>query len=266
MRERIAPKIMQHNEKSSVLPEGLTGGGIVYPDLKWYANESDRKALPGRCPYEALTCECGLKYVPGEPDNDSLHAMWHDEYLNGPELFQLRALEAIDMVSGYQLFLVDANADQDIRSQLKHIAFVAQREMSDFPAGYDGTITEADQRLYIVADGDRGIAMVVTAKDEYSWRLAFNSDSTVGLLNAKALFGKRQKITRIWVAKNYRRHGIGVSLVRAVAKSLKCELADIGWELPLSSNGKKLIQKLVPSQWWGCGDANALQETLDAVN
>lgn len=253
MKEEFAEKLVQGNEMYDILSESEAGGSDAYPDLHWYASESERK--------------CGLKYVPSEPDNDILHAMQHDEYLNGPELFELRALEPIDMVSGYPLFLIDANVIPLFRRQLKHIAFVAQREMSDFPAGYDGSITEADERLYIVADGDRGIAMVLTAIDEYSCQLIFTKDGRVKQpLNSIAQAVPRQKIARIWVAKAYRNRGMGAKLVMAVAKSLKSELADIGWELPPTTDGKKLIQKLLPSQWWGCGDAYALKETLDAAN
>lgn len=225
MSEKITSKIVQHNEKSSVLSE----------------------------------CE---------PENDNLRVMQHDdEYLNGREMFELRALESVDMVSGYPLFLVDANVIPLFRCQFKHIAFVAQREMSDFPAGYDGSITEADERLYIVADGDRGIAMALTAMDEYSCQLVFTENGRVKkALNSATQAVPRQKIARIWVAKAYRNRGIGASLVMAVTKSLKCELADLGWELPPTNDGKKLIQKLLPSQWWGCGDAYTLKETLDAEN
>lgn len=212
----------------------------------------------------SVKCECGLRYVPESQEDENFHGQRHDEYLNGAILPELRKLVAINTVATYSLILVDDNVLRDVRRKLSNVAFVAQREMPDYPAGYDGTITEADQRLYIVANGNRGIAMVMTAIDEYSWRLIFTKEGAVKLLDSTAQAGQRQKIARIWVAKAYRNHGMGAKLVMAVAKSLKCELTDIGWELPLTKDGKQLIQKLLPSQWWGCGDAYALKETLDA--
>jgi hypothetical protein len=54
-------------------------------------------------------------------------------------------------------------------------------------------------------------------------------------------------------------------MVEAVLRSLNCEVADIGWELPLSKDGAGLVQKLTPSQWWGRGDVLSLHETLTAL-
>jgi GNAT superfamily N-acetyltransferase len=73
---------------------------------------------------------------------------------------------------------------------------------------------------------------------------------------------RRSKIARIGVAKAYRQRGIGSALVKTIGKHLSCEMSDIGWELPLTSDGKILIRKLIPGHWWGRGDSFALQETL----
>jgi GNAT superfamily N-acetyltransferase len=146
------------------------------------------------------------------------------------------------------------------------VALVAYREIN-FPAGYDGTITtDGDQRLFIVANDCRAIAMVISHIDEDYWRLAFDPDGRARRLDSNLHQGKRQTIARVWVAKNYRDSGIGSSLVKTVIKTLGHELSDIGWELPLTKDGTKLIRRLTPSQWWGRGDTIALDKTLYSEN
>ena len=160
--------------------------------------------------------------------------------------------------------MVDAEVPREVRSRLSKAAYVAQRATPDYPAGYDGTISEADARLFLAKDDDRAIGMVLTALDEYYWSFTWTHDATVQLIDSTPHRGPRQKIGRVWVAKAYRRCGIGSLMVNAVVEFLGYEVSDIGWELPLTEDGAALLQKLVPSKWWGRGDYFALRDTLDA--
>jgi hypothetical protein len=116
------------------------------------------------------------------PEDETTHGHWHDEYLNGPVLPALHGLTSVGTIATYPLILVNAHIPQDIRRQLSQVAYVAQREIQG-PAGYDGTMAEGTERLFILANGDRAIAMVLTALDEYYWRLTFSEDGAVKLLD-----------------------------------------------------------------------------------
>ena len=211
-----------------------------------------------------LTCECGLTYVSGIDEDEKQHEIWHDEYLHGATLHDMHALSVISSVAVYPLVVVDAAIPREARFRLSKAAYVAQRATPDYPAGYDGTISEADEKLFLARDGDRAIGVVLTASDEGYWRLAWTHEGTAQLLDRNPYRGPRQKIGRVWVAKAYRRRSIGSLMVRAVVEFLGYEVSDIGWELPLTEDGSALLQKLVPSKWWGRGDSFALQNTLDA--
>lgn len=54
MTEKSASRIVQHTGKISLLVPGCQQAGGVYPDLKWYIGEGERKGLPGRCPYGSI--------------------------------------------------------------------------------------------------------------------------------------------------------------------------------------------------------------------
>lgn len=212
-----------------------------------------------------VKCECGLNFVPGVPEDEKRHDKEHDEYLCSPYLLDLHALPAIGSVAEYSLVVVDAIVSRDVRRRLSMAAYVAQRETPGYPAGYDGTISDADERLFLATDRGRAIAMALTALDEGYWLLSWTPGGKVELLDSNPNYAERQKIGRVWVAKAYRRCGIGSLLVKAVVGFLGYELSNIGWELPLTKDGAVLLQRLVPSKWWGRGDPFALQKTLDAA-
>ena len=209
-------------------------------------------------------CECGLTYVSGIDEDEKQHEIWHDEYLHGAILPDMHALSVISSVAVYPLVVVDAAIPREARFRLSKAAYVAQRATPDYPAGYDGTISEADERLFLARDGDRAIGVVLTALDEYYWSLTWTHEGTVQLLDRTPHRGPLQKIGRVWVAKAYRRRDIASLMVKAVVEILGYEVSDIGWELPLTEDGAALLQKLVPSKWWGRGDTFALRDTLDA--
>ena len=211
-----------------------------------------------------VKCECGLNYVPGVPEDEKRHDKEHYEYLHGPYLPDLHAFAAIDSVREYPLVMVDATVQPSVRRRLSMVAYVAQRETPGYPAGYDGTISDGDERLFLATDGGHAIAMVLTALDEGYWLFSWTPGGTLELLDANPNLAPRQKIGRVWVAKAYRRCGVGSLMVRAVVAFLGYELPDIGWELPLTKDGTGILQRLVPSKWWGRGDGFALQRTLEA--
>ena len=209
-------------------------------------------------------CECGLSYVSGIDEDEKQHGIWHDEYLHGAMLPDLYSIGAICSVGGYPLVMVDAAVPREVRFRLSKAAYVAQRATPDYPAGYDGTISEADERLFIARDGDSGIGIILAALDEYFWSLTWTREGTVQLIDRTPHRGPLQKIGRVWIAKAYRRRGIASLMVKAVVEILGYDVSDIGWELPLTEDGAALLQKIVPSKWWGRGDTFALRDTLDA--
>jgi len=208
-------------------------------------------------------CECGLRFVPGIPEDDSAHRRMHDEYANGPVLETIEYLSPIGHLDDLVVVVADATTPAVRRRQLAKVAYVAQIEMSDYPAGYDGTITEADERLFLVVDGSRCVAFVLTSLDEPHWRLKWKPDGSLEHAEQDAIVGERQKIGRVWVAKARRSGRIATGLLMIVARDLGYELRDLGWELPLAGDGRRLLRRLLPDTWLGRGDAFALSETLD---
>jgi len=205
-----------------------------------------------------------MSYISGIDEDEKQHEIRHGEYLHGAILPDLHALSAVTLVAGYPIVMVDASVPIEVRFRLAQAAYVAQRATPDYPAGYDGTISEGDEKLFIARNDDRAIGVVLTALDEYYWSLIWTHEGTVQLLDETPHRGPLQKIGRVWVAKAYRRCGIASLMVKAVVEILGYEVSDIGWELPLTEDGAAFLRKLVPSKWWGRGDAFSLRDTLDA--
>lgn len=149
-----------------------------------------------------VECECGLTYVPGEPEEEEVHTRDHDVYLRGPILAPLPGIDPSGTVASLPLFIIDGSVPQSVRHQLVAVVYAASPP--EFPAGYDGTVTEDQETLFLVVDGDRVVALAVTAFDDYYWRLSWTSDGMVKLVRNNPSIERRLKIARIGVAKTYR--------------------------------------------------------------
>jgi hypothetical protein len=209
-----------------------------------------------------MSCECGLSYVEGLAEDEELHTRLHAEYEWGPSLPVIAKVEQCGQLDGLGIHEINRSCNRVIRAKLAYVAMVAHRSMPDYKSGYDGTVTEDDQRLYLLADGSHIAAMVLTCLDSYYWRLRWRSDDSVELVSETRAERHSPKVARVWVANHYRGRSLGPRLVQFAGASLKCGPADIGWEIPLTAGGVRLVKRLAPTDWWGSGDVFALEETL----
>lgn len=213
----------------------------------------------------ASTCTCGLRFVPGVPEDDERHEREHAEFLRGPIMRVVRNVPRVGEVEDFPLHLVDERTPFVIRHQLAHVAMVAHRTMSSYPAGYDGTITpEDDQRLYLLADrGDNLFAMALTSLDDHFWKLRWREDGKAKLIDSHAVQRSGFKIARVWVAKDYRGRGIAAKLTGEVLRKLPCEFHLVGWEVPFTPGGRALVQRLQPGDFFACGDPYSVGKVLE---
>ena len=210
------------------------------------------------------TCECGLTYMPGIPEDDERHAREHAEYLSGPALLEINQVNEVASVGQLSVHLLDGSYPLPLRRRLAYVAMVAHRCMSSYPTGYDGTVTEDDQRLYLVADRDNVVAMALTSLDERFWKLAWGPKDSFVLVDKSASLRRGHKIARLWTAASYRGKGIARSLALEVARLLPCELSMLGWELPFTAAGARMVQHFLPHSFWGCADRFTLRQVLRA--
>lgn len=210
-------------------------------------------------------CECGFRYVVGHPEDEEQHAHIHAEYLSGPVIPVVHQVLPIAIDGALTIHLVDGTCPISIRRSFAHVAMVAQRSMPRYPSGYDGTVTEDDQRLYVAADGEHIVAMVLTSFDDRFWRLAWRTDGSIELVDQTASDHQSQKIARVWTAAAYRRKGLACRLVATVSRLLPCDLNNLGWELPFTPGGARVVKRLCPESFWGRGDTPSLREALSST-
>lgn len=181
----------------------------------------------------------------------------------GPLIPDLLIAPILANFAGFSVRLVDGSVPQSSREKIAHVAMVAQRSMHPYPAGYDGTVTEDDQRLYVLAAEERAIAFVLTAFDTRFWHLSWRVDGKVELLQNIALLHRGPKVGRVWVATKQRRRGFSARLIEVATQQLGVEVPALGWELPLSPDGMALVRHLLPSAFYGCGDRYALGQAIN---
>lgn len=207
-------------------------------------------------------CECGVRYARGFPDDERYHARRHTEFAHGPTINAIRGLQKLGQISDLVVHAVDASVPLATRQKLAYVALVAQRSIGG-PAGYSGAVTEEDdQRLYILAAGLRAVAMVLTALDDTFWRLRWRADGTVARVGDGPSLRRGRKIARVWAAAEYQRRGLSRGLVGAAASHLSINVSALGWELPFSEPGGYFVRSISPREFWGCGDAFALEQAL----
>lgn len=208
-------------------------------------------------------CACGLSYVAGLEEDEARHALFHAEYAEGPVLSGLRQLRAGRDVAGFALHVVGEITPADVRERLAHVAMVASREIKA-KAGYYGDILSGEV-LYLLAEGERAIAMALTALDTgFFWRLTWAGDEAprLELLDPPIDRQHRRKVARVWVAANHRGKGLGAALVHAVADHHGIALTELGWELPFTGAGAGLVRDLNIDVCLGSGDRFSLHEAL----
>ena len=209
-----------------------------------------------------IKCECGLTYVPGHPDDEIEHERWHAEYLHGPKITAVRELTSIATINSFSVYVVDGSCPLPTRLKLAQVASVAKRSMSDYPAGYDGTVDEDDQRLYIAVDGVRVVAMIITGLEDFFWKCGWNEDGSFKFWHQPPEKRRSYKVARVWTAPSYQGKGLASQLIQIVSDQLSCNIVDLGWELPLSKSGENLVKRFCPDLLWGCGDAITLRKYL----
>lgn len=182
--------------------------------------------------------------------------------LRGPAIAALSEVPRVGEVDGYSLHLVDQRLRFDVRHELAHVAMVAHRTMPRYKAGYDGSITDNDQRLYLLVVDGRAVAMAVTSLDNVFWKLCWNDDCTAEILDTNAEVRTGFKIARVWAAKEYRGRGLGAKLVFETLRQLACAIDQVGWAAPFTRAGRAFVRRLRPSKFLACGDPYSVHKVL----
>ena len=195
--------------------------------------------------------------------DDEIHHKYHSEYLKGPVIPIIRELTAFKVIDGYPVFVISGRTPLSRRKLFVELALVAQRSMQDYPAGYDGTVDEADQTMLVLADGENAIGMVLVAISSPFWSMSWSKEGLARLDSPIPLQKPLRTVARIWTAASYRRRKLASSLLRETANYYKLACEELGWELPLTKVGASLLRTVVPGRWLGRGDAFALQQTLE---
>jgi|GEM_PF-4858202 len=211
---------------------------------------------------QLIKCECGLTFIPGDPENKKNHEKIHAEYSLGPDLPSVELASPLGASDNFSIYCIDQTCSLETRQKLAYVAMVAARSMPDYPAGYDGTGAECDQRLFIAVKMNRVVAIVITALDDRFWRCAWAEDGSITLIEREVSIHQRHKITRVWTAAAYRRQGLAINLVKTAACLFSIEIFNLGWELPFTKGGESLVKYLCPISFWGCGDLRSLNTSI----
>jgi hypothetical protein len=200
------------------------------------------------------TCECGLDFVVGIPEDEAAHDKWHGEYALGPDVPEVMSLRCLASKDSLRLVLADKSDKKPIRKAVAYVAMVAHRCMQEYKAGYYGGDSEENCRLYALIEGTRMVGMVISSIDASFRHYSWNSEGEYQVSDSNVIVHSGPKIVRVWIAASYRRGGLAKWLIDEVGKDLNCDVPNLGWEMPLTDSGNLLVKALCADGFLGCGD------------
>jgi hypothetical protein len=104
------------------------------------------------------------------------------------------------------------------------------------------------QRAYIWTEGVRSVAVVVI-DDKDEWFLLSDLDAAWAAGNILEFQPKFQEqrlpmIQIVWVAKEWRRHGIGKTLIKKTLAAESVQVHEVIWSLPMTPSGLELAKSM----------------------
>ena len=205
---------------------------------------------------DIMKCECGLMYVPWVKDNEAYHSEHHDKWVNGQPILSVSYERIIGTIGGKDILESSKDLPLPYRAELAKVALLAQRDMSDYPAGYDGSDEdpEFDSRAYILRERDRGVGIIILRRRDTFWPFTWNNNRENIVPHNAVSDIKRWVVERIWIVSKLRRQNYGKHFIACVAKYLELNVCDFGWELPFTDNGRLLVKSICPEGFLGTGD------------
>ena len=187
-------------------------------------------------------CPCGMR-LQDVGDDDNVHRVHHANWALG-----VRVPKSLDWWG--DLVVVTTQSPIAWRKLAYQVARMPQREDNfDFPSWShigEPEATSDNYRAYLLKVDGRIVGYVTAhnTNEHRRWDLADGSkyggeDATL-----------RPRIILIWVADAYRHHGIGATLVQALATDFGCKVADVSWSTPVSAAGQRLARRLSPDGIW----------------
>lgn len=196
--------------------------------------------LPAAVP-DIGTCPCGFSRT--DMGGEDAHRERHSEWA-----FGIRPPK--NTVLGDDLAVVTSQSPIAWRRLAERMGRLPRRE-----GGYDfnswshvGEPEETPERLraYLLCADDHVVGYLAAHDtDRHSW-WDLGESSKYGESDGTV----RPRIDMIWVAETYRRHGVGRTLVQALAGDSGCGVEDVSWSSPVSDHGRQLVLRLSPGGAW----------------
>jgi hypothetical protein len=200
-----------------------------------------------------VTCAiCDYSYLAGHAEEETAHAHYHDEWVNGCEFPAISGERIVGAVLGLPLLEAAPELPSPYRQRFWNVARRA-RERTSFPTPYDGGEAEWewDGRAYVVRKEGRAIAFcVVRLRSEGCWWLAWSDydpgPSRIGMRDVVP----RRVVEFAWVLSAEQQRGLGTAMIREIARRFGIAVPDLGWTLDFTRPGEALVRSLTGAGFW----------------
>jgi len=195
--------------------------------------------------------DCRYRYLWNESEDRKLHREFHDEWQNGARYVKRRDENVVEVEKGIEYLLVDQDSSEQQRALAAQVARIANRESRyDFPSYDGGSNDQETGALAIIARLDRrAIGLLVLRPCYESAHVTWPDYETHRQPELQSPI-ERWMVEFLWVRRDLRRRGIGLSLIRLAARVVGITVDDFAWQVPIEPGAESLLRTLLPDGIW----------------
>jgi GNAT superfamily N-acetyltransferase len=201
-------------------------------------------------------CElCRLRYDAESPADRSRHRRVHDALLNGLRYSPTRSDRVISEQDGARFVVVTRDSPIAQRRRAVSVFRVASREMRYSGSGYTKREPkEDDSHAFLLYRGNRLTGLFILARRRGWVEGAWNEQEPNGVAEVSGWDVRERdqgavslwSVDFMWIARKYRRQGVGSLLLRCAAGFLGATSEEIAWLPPFTPLGKAFIRHVQP--------------------
>ena len=197
--------------------------------------------------YFVRCSECGMGYIPENPEDKKFHKKYHDKVVNGLYAPRIKSDKIAWEKGDYRITVVNYFSSHAQKKRAEKVGRLAHKDTPfDFiPYHSKEPLDERNVHIFLLYRKNRAIGLLILERRNYvqkfTWREYENAEGRE-LLQAEPIWS----IGLVWIHRKHRKRGLGSQLVQVAASYFDIDVQSIGWYTPFTDDGEKFVKSLCP--------------------
>ena len=195
--------------------------------------------------------ECGMGYVPDNPEDVKAHRKYHDEIVNGLYAARIKSDKIISERGDYRITVVNYFSPPAQKKLTEKVNLLAHKDTPfDFvPYHSKEPFDERNVHVFLLYRKSKIIGLLIAERRDYVRRFSWREYENAGGKELP-MSNPTWSIGFVWIHRKHRRRGLSSQLVQVVASYFDIEISSIGWYTPFTEDGEKLVRSLCPEYFF----------------